>query len=60
MSTMPNSYRGYRFTDEIINEDITAALSRLRWLFVIARNSTFACKWQHVDVRQVAHELGVR
>jgi hypothetical protein len=30
MSTMPNSYRGYRFPDEIINEDITAALSRLR------------------------------
>jgi adenylate cyclase len=43
-----------------ITEDITAALSRLRWLFVIARNSMFAYKGQHVDVRQVARELGVR
>lgn len=43
-----------------ITEDIITALSRLRWLFVIARNSTFAYKGQGVDVRQVARELGVR
>jgi TolB-like protein len=43
-----------------ITEDITTALSRLRWLFVIARNSTFTYKGKAVDVRQVALELGVR
>ena len=43
-----------------ITEDITTALSRLRWLFVIARNSTFTYKGRAVDVRQVALELGVR
>jgi len=41
-------------------EDITTALSRLRWLFVIARNSAFTYKGRSVDVRQVASELGVR
>ena len=41
-------------------EDIITALSRLRWLFVIARNSTFTYKGKAVDVRQVARELGVR
>jgi tetratricopeptide (TPR) repeat protein len=35
-------------------------LSRLRWLFVIARNSTFTYKGRAVDVKQVGHELGVR
>lgn len=43
-----------------ITEDIITALSRLRWLFVIARNSSFSYKGRGVDVRQVAHELGVR
>ncbi|MBV9247629.1 MAG: hypothetical protein JO227_00065 [Acetobacteraceae bacterium] len=43
-----------------ITEDITTALSRLRWLFVIARNSTFTYKGKAVDVRQVSQELGVR
>ena len=43
-----------------ITEDITTALSRLRWLFVIARNSTFTYKGKAVDVRQVALELAVR
>ena len=42
-----------------ITEDIITGLSRLRWLFVIARNSTFAYKGRALDVRQVAHELGV-
>lgn len=41
-------------------EDIITALSQLRWLFVIARNSTFAYKGQSPDVRKVARELGVR
>src|SRR4029077_16776836 len=36
------------------------ALSRIRWLFVIARNSTFTYKGQAVEVKQVGRELGVR
>jgi adenylate cyclase len=47
------------FADGIV-EDIITALSRLRWLFVIARNSSFAYKGKIVDVRQIARELGVR
>ena len=47
------------FTDGMVEEIITA-LSRIRWLFVIARNSTFSYKGQSVDVRQVGRELGVR
>ena len=43
-----------------ITEDITTALSRLRWFFVIARNSSFAYKGKVVDVRLIARELGVR
>jgi len=43
-----------------LTEDITTALSRLRWLFVIARNSTFTYKGRAVDVRQVALDLAVR
>jgi len=41
-------------------EEIIATLSRIRWLFVIARNSTFTYKGQSVDVKQVGRELGVR
>jgi adenylate cyclase len=41
-------------------EDIVTGLSRARWLFVIARNSSFAYKGRSTDVKQVAHELGVR
>ena len=41
-------------------EDIIAALSRIRWLFVIARNSSFTYKGRAVDVKQVGRELGVR
>jgi tetratricopeptide (TPR) repeat protein len=41
-------------------EDIIGALSRIRWLFVIARNSSFTYKGRAVDVRQVGRELGVR
>lgn len=42
-----------------ISEDIITALSKFRWLFVIARNSTFAYKGKSPDVRDVARELGV-
>src|SRR6476646_11311140 len=41
-------------------EEIITALSRIRWLFVIARNSSFIYKEQAVDVKQVGRELGVR
>src|SRR6516165_7067427 len=41
-------------------EEIITALSRIRWLFVIARNSSFTYKGQAVDVKQVGRELGVR
>jgi TolB-like protein/class 3 adenylate cyclase len=47
------------FADGMV-EEITTALSRIRWLFVIARNSSFTYKGQAVDVRQVGRELGVR
>jgi TolB-like protein len=47
------------FADGMVEEIITA-LSRIRWLFVIARNSTFTYKGQAVDVKQVSRELGVR
>src|SRR5260370_36633033 len=47
------------FADALVEEIITA-LSRLRWLFVIARNSTFTYKGRAVDVKQVGRELGVR
>ena len=47
------------FADGIV-EDILTGLSRLRWLFVIARNSSFSYKGHNVDVRQVGRELGVR
>jgi TolB-like protein/class 3 adenylate cyclase len=47
------------FADGMVEEIITA-LSRIRWLFVIARNSTFTYKGQSVDVKQVGRELGVR
>jgi adenylate cyclase len=47
------------FADGIV-EDITAALSRFRHLFVIARNSSFTYKGRSVDVKQVSRELGVR
>jgi tetratricopeptide (TPR) repeat protein len=40
-------------------EEIITALSRIRWLFVIARNSSFTYKGQTIDVRQVGRELGV-
>jgi len=47
------------FVDGMVEEIITA-LSRIRWLFVVARNSSFTYKGQAVDVKQVGRELGVR
>jgi adenylate cyclase len=47
------------FSDGMV-EDITTAISRLPWLFVIARNSAFTYKGKSVDVKQVGRELGVR
>jgi adenylate cyclase len=47
------------FADGMVEEIITA-LSRIRWLFVIARNSSFAYKGHAIDVKQVGRELGVR
>jgi TolB-like protein len=47
------------FADGVV-EDVTMALSRFHWLFVIARNSSFTYKGRAVDVKQVGRELGVR
>ncbi len=51
---------GQEFFSDGITEDIITALSKIRWFFVIARNTTFTYKGQSVDVKQVAKELGVR
>jgi adenylate cyclase len=47
------------FIDGVV-EEITSALSRVRSLFVISRNSAFTYKGRAIDVKQVSHELGVR
>jgi TolB-like protein/class 3 adenylate cyclase len=47
------------FADGMVEEIITA-LSRIRWLFVIARNSSFTYKGQAVDIKRIGRELGVR
>jgi adenylate cyclase len=47
------------FVDGMVEEIITA-LSRIRWLFVLARNSSFTYKGQAIDVKRVGRELGVR
>ena len=47
------------FTDGMV-EDIITGLSRIKWLFVIARNSTFTYKGRAIDVKQIGRELGVR
>jgi adenylate cyclase len=47
------------FADGVV-EDIITALSRIRWLFVIARNSTFTYKGKAIDVKRIGRELGVR
>jgi TolB-like protein len=47
------------FADGIV-DDIITGLSRIKWLFVIARNSSFTYRGRSVDVKQVGRELGVR
>jgi adenylate cyclase len=47
------------FCDGMV-EDIITGLSRIRWLFVIARNSSFIYKGRAVDIKQIGRELGVR
>ncbi len=47
------------FVDGIV-EDIITGLSRIKWLFVIARNSTFTYKGRAVDIKQAGRELGAR
>ena len=47
------------FADGMV-EDVITGLSRIKWLFVIARNSSFVYKGRAVDIRQVGRELGVR
>jgi adenylate cyclase len=47
------------FADGVV-EDIITGLSRIKWIFVIARNSSFAYRGKAVDVKQVGRELGVR
>jgi hypothetical protein len=47
------------FADGMV-EDIITGLSRIKWLFVIARNSSLVYKGKAVDIRQVGRELGVR
>ena len=47
------------FADGMV-EDIITGLARMKWLFVIARNSSFAYKGKSVDVKQAGRELGVR
>jgi TolB-like protein len=47
------------FADGVV-EDLITGLSRIRWLFVIARNSSFVYKGKPIDVKQVGRELGVR
>lgn len=47
------------FCDGVV-EDIITGLSRIKWLFVIARNSSFIYKGRAIDVKQVGRELGVR
>ena len=56
MSGNPDNH----FFGDGIAEDVLTALSRLRWLFVIARNSSFTYKDRVLDIKQVGRELGVR
>ncbi|MGQ0531887.1 MAG: adenylate/guanylate cyclase domain-containing protein [Caulobacteraceae bacterium] len=52
--------KGQEYFADGVSEDIITALSRWRWFFVIARNSSFIYKGRSVDVTQVGRELGVR
>ncbi len=48
------------FLADAVAEDVLTELAKLRWLFVVARNSSFAYRQKSVDVRQIGRELGVR
>jgi TolB-like protein/cytochrome c-type biogenesis protein CcmH/NrfG len=52
--------REQEYFSDGISEDVITALSKVRWFFVIARNSTFVYKGRAVHIRQIAEELGVR
>ncbi len=52
--------REQEYFSDGISEDIITALSKLRWFFVIARNSSFTYKGKAVQMKQVGEELGVR
>lgn len=56
---MSDSHEQEYFSDGIA-EDLTTALSRFEWLFVVARNSAFTYKGGSIDVKKVGRELGVR
>jgi len=58
-ANMSNDPEQEYFADGIA-EDIITALSQIKQWFVIARNSSFVYKGRHVDIREIAHELGVR
>ncbi|MEJ1160117.1 tetratricopeptide repeat protein [Prosthecomicrobium sp. N25] len=64
IAVLPFAYFGpdpeQAFMADGLTEDIITGLARLRWLFVIARNSTFVYRGRPVDVRAVARDLGVR
>ena len=49
----------HEYFSDGISEDIITALSKLRWFFVIARNSSFTYKGKAVHMKQIAEELGV-
>src|SRR5207244_11804663 len=52
--------RAQEYFSDGISEDIITALSKLRWFFVIARNSSFVYKGRSVHINEIARELGVR
>jgi len=52
--------RTQEYFSDGISEDIITALSKLRWFFVIARNSSFTYKGRSVHINEIARELGVR
>jgi len=55
-----NGEKEQEYLADGITEDIITALTRFRWFFVIARNSSFAYKGKSLDAKQVAHDLGVQ
>jgi len=59
LTNMTGQQRYEDFADGLV-EEITTELARLRWLTVIARNSSFAYKGQSIDLRQVGRQLGAR